>query len=111
MAVIKSIPSQKIINGRLINSSEVAIVSDSTYVTQGEGCIVIKGVPECTVILDAKTTDHIVVKALTRVHVIPDNNKIDEEYDVLDLDLGACVEFRYCVNGWYILSSDGLKMS
>ena len=27
------------------------------------------------------------------------------------IDKGACVEFAYCAGGWYVLSSDGLKMS
>ena len=37
--------------------------------------------------------------------------KIDDEYDEILIDRGACVEFAYVAGGWYILSSDGLKMS
>ena len=37
--------------------------------------------------------------------------KIDDEYDEILIDKGACVEFAYCAGGWYILSSDGLKQS
>ena len=40
-----------------------------------------------------------------------DVNKIDEEFDEIEMGRGACVEFRFCGNSWYILSSDGLKQS
>ena len=39
------------------------------------------------------------------------NKNTDEEYDELFIDKGACVEFRFCAGVWYIISSDGLKMS
>jgi hypothetical protein len=48
---------------------------------------------------------------MTKVLIIPDIGKIDEEYDELFIDKGACVEFRFCAGVWYIISSDGLKMS
>jgi hypothetical protein len=52
-----------------------------------------------------------VIKALTKVLIIPDVGKIDEVYDEIDLDWGACVEFRFAAGNWYIISSDGLKNS
>jgi len=48
---------------------------------------------------------------MTKVLIIPDVGRIDETYDEIMLDTGACVEFRFCVGNWYILSSDGLKQS
>lgn len=111
MAIIKSIPSKKIINGLVIETSEVAVVNESTYTTNGESCIVIKGVHSSTLTLDSVTTDHIVVKAMAPVIVRTTNGKIDEEYDEIELDKFSCVEFRFVGGHWYILSSDGLKQS
>ena len=48
---------------------------------------------------------------MTKVLIIPDMGKIDEEYDEILIDKGACVEFRFCAGTWYIMSSDGLKQS
>jgi hypothetical protein len=36
MAIIKSIPSRKIINGLIIDSSEISVVSELDYKTNGE---------------------------------------------------------------------------
>lgn len=111
MAIIKSIPSRKIINGTAINTSELALVSEFEYKTQGEFCIVVRGVPSSTITLDSTTTDHIVIKALTSVTVKPDVGTIDEEWDEISLDKFSCVEFQFVRGNWYILSSDGLKQS
>ncbi len=111
MAIIKTIPSRRIINGEVINTSEVSIVSEREYTTNGEECVIVRNVAESTIILDSKTTDHIVVKAMTRVTIKPDTGKIDEDYDEIVADKYACIEFRFCSGNWYILSSDGLKNS
>ena len=111
MAIVKSIPSKRIINGHAIQTSELSLVSELDYRTNGEFCIVVKGIPQSFITLDAKTTDHVVIKALTNVTVRPDVGKIDEEWDELVLDKYACVEFQYIGGNWYILSSDGLKQS
>jgi hypothetical protein len=39
------------------------------------------------------------------------DSPIDEEFDIIELDKGACVEYRKIGDYWYILSSDGLKNS
>jgi hypothetical protein len=109
MAIIKSIPSRKVINGFVVDTSEISIVSETDYTTNGESCIVIKGVSESTVILNSTTTDHIVVKSMTRLTIKPDIGKIDEDYDEIVADKYACIEFRFMGGSWYILSSDGLK--
>ena len=111
MAIVKSIPSRRIINGMVIDTSEISVVSESDYRTNGESCIIVRGVSESIIILDSKTTDHIVIKSMTKVTIKPDTGKIDEDYDELIADRYSCIEFRYVGGNWYILSSDGLKQS
>jgi hypothetical protein len=111
MSIIRTIPSQRLINGEVINTSEVSLVSEREYQTKGEECIIVRGVSESVVTLNSKTTDHIVVKAMTMITIKPDIGKIDEDYDEIVMDRYACVEFRFCGGSWYILSSDGLKNS
>jgi hypothetical protein len=111
MAILRTIPSTRVINGRFIETSEMALISEREYNTNGEECIIVKNVPNSTIILDSKTTDHIVVKSLTNVTIKPDVGKIDEEFDEVVADKYACIEFRFCTGNWYILSSDGLKSS
>lgn len=111
MAVIRTIPSERIINGKILKTSEVSTVSETSYKTNGESCVIIRGVYESEVILDSRSTDHVVIKAMTRVLVKPDVGRIDEDYDEILLDKYACVEFRFVIDNWYILSSDGLKQS
>jgi hypothetical protein len=111
MAIIRTIPSTRLINGEILKTSEVSIVSELEYRTNGEECIIVRNVSESTIILDSKTTDHIVVKAMTKVTIKPNIGKIDEDYDEIVADKYACIEFRFCGGNWYILSSDGLKSS
>lgn len=111
MAIIKSIPSRKIINGLIIDSSEISVVSELDYKTNGESCIIVRGVSESVITLDSITTDHVVIKSMTKVTIKPDTGKIDEDYDEIVADQYACIEFRFVGGNWYILSSDGLKQS
>ena len=111
MAIVKSIPSRRIISGTVIDTSEISVVSELDYRTNGESCIIVRGVAESLIILDSKTTDHIVVKSMTKVTIKPDVGKIDEDYDELSAERYACIEFRFVRGNWYILSSDGLKQS
>ena len=69
-----------------------------------------RSTPSCKLKLDSTTTDHVKIKALTNVLILPDKNKIDEEWDEIYVESGACIEFRYAGNHWYIMSSDGLKL-
>lgn len=110
MPILRSIPSTRIINGNEVKTSESLLLSEPSYVTNGEYAIVIKGVKYCELTLNSKTTDHVVIKALTSVLIKPDKNKIDEEFDEVEIHKGACVEFFYMGGSWYILSSDGLKI-
>lgn len=111
MPIVRSTPTERIIDGKVIYSSEKALVSDAFFRTTGEGVVVIKSVSHCDVILDSITTDRITVKALTSVLIKPDKGRIDEEFHEIALEKGASVEFVYCSGNWYIMSSDGLKMS
>jgi hypothetical protein len=111
MAIIKSIPSRKIINGLIIDSSEISVVSELDYKTNGESCIIVRGVLQSVITLNSITTDHVVIKSMTKVTIKPDVGKIDEDYDQIVADQYACIEFRFVGGNWYILSSDGLKQS
>ena len=111
MSIIRTIPSQRLINGEVINTSEVSLVSEREYQTNGEECIIVRGVSESVVTLNSKTTDHIVVKAMTMITIKPDIGKIDEDYDEIVTEKYTCIEFRFCAGNWYIISSDGLKNS
>ena len=110
MPIIKSIPAIKIINGVQIRTSELAIVSEPQYITNGEYSIVVRGIDNCILKLNSLTTDRVKIKAMTNVLIIPDINSIDEEWDEISIEKGACVEFVFINQYWYILSSDGLKI-
>ncbi len=86
------------------------IVIDKEYTTKGEDFILIKDVDECRLILDYKTTTHIIIKSLTKGIIDSNGNKIDEYYDELSIDKGVCVELVFLDGFWYVTSSDGLKM-
>lgn len=111
MAIVRTIPSKRIINGNVVNTSEISVVSELDYRTNGESTIIVRNIAESNVVLDSSTTDHVVVKAMTKVTIIPDVGKIDEDFDEIILDKFACVEFLFVNGHWYILSSDGLKQS
>lgn len=111
MAIVKTIPSRRIINGMQITTSEISVVSELDYRTNGESCVIVTGIPWSVVVLDSRTTDHVVVKSMTQLTIRPDMGKIDEDYDEIVMDRYACVEFRFVGGTWYILSSDGLKNS
>ena len=111
MSIIRTIPSQRLINGEVINTSEVSLVSEREYQTNGEECIIVRGVSESVVTLNSKTTDHIVVKAMTMITIKPDIGKIDEDYDEIVTEKYTCIEFRFCAGNWYIISSDGVKLN
>jgi hypothetical protein len=111
MAIVRTIPSRRIINGMQINTSEISLVSEVDYRTNGEECIIVTGIAFSVVVLDSRTTDHVVIKSMTHLTIKPDVGRIDEDYDEIVMDRYACVEFRFVGGTWYILSSDGLKNS
>jgi 3-dehydroquinate synthase class II len=86
------------------------IIAETEYRTNGEILIVVKDVDSSKITLDSNTTEHIIIKALTKVFIRPSSGKIDEFYDEIFIDWGACVEFYMLEDNWYIVSSDGLKL-
>ena len=96
---------------RGIGSPISRIVRDETYKTDGEYFIVVKDVENCRLQLDSSTTNHIRIKALSRILISPLVGRIDEEYDEILLEIGSCVEFLHIEGTWYIVSSDGLKLN
>lgn len=96
---------------RSIGNPVSRIITDSVYKTDGEFFLVIKNTENCRLVLDSNTTNHIRIKALTKVLISPLIGQIDEEYDEIFIDKGACVEFLQIEGIWYIVSSDGLKLS
>jgi hypothetical protein len=86
------------------------IITSNEYQTNGEVLIVVKDIESSNITLDSNTTEHIIIKALTKVFIRPSLGKIDEYYDEIFIDWGACVEFYLLEDNWYIVSSDGLKL-
>ena len=86
------------------------VVSTSNYLTDEETILIIKDVNECEVTLNSQKSSRVVVKSLTTVVVKSDVGKIDEDWDELLLEKGACVQFQFVEGNWYITSSDGLKL-
>jgi hypothetical protein len=75
--------------------------------TSGESLVIAKN--NCKIKLNSQLGDSIIVKVLNGALIIPDLGRIDEEWDEIILEKGACVDFRFVEGNWYILSSDGLK--
>jgi carbamoylphosphate synthase large subunit len=109
MAVQKSIPMERIISGVVLKTSEICIVSDTEYITNGESVIVTKIIDNCTVYIDNENTDHVIIKALTNTKIKPIKGLIDEEFNEINIEKGACVELYYAFGSWYVVSSDGIK--
>jgi hypothetical protein len=86
------------------------VVSTPNYLTGEETILIIKDVDECDVTLNSQKSSRVVVKSLTTVVVKSDVGKIDEDWDELLLEKGACVQFQFVEGNWYITSSDGLKL-
>lgn len=86
------------------------IISDSVYKTADETFLIVKDVEFSEVTLNSNITPKLTIKSLTSVLVKSDIGLIDEEWDELLLEKGACVQFQFVEGNWYIISSDGLKM-
>jgi hypothetical protein len=110
MSTYKSTPKRITFKGNEILVHEKVITSDLEYKTNGETVIVVKDVNRSVVMLDSQTTDHIIIKSLTNVLVKSLSGLIDDEYDEISLDKGACIELFSINENWYIVSSDGLKL-
>lgn len=87
------------------------VVTSPTFTTGEETILIIKNVDECQITLNSQKSNRVVVKSLTTVIVKSDVGQIDEDWDELLLEKGACVQFQFVEGNWYITSSDGLKTS
>lgn len=85
-------------------------ITEENYTTNGEYLLVIKNTQTSRITLDVETTEHIIIKALTDVYIVPKEGLIDEQYSEIHIGNGACVEFYSLGGQWYIVSSDGLKL-
>jgi hypothetical protein len=94
----------------LNTSDPIQTVTTPEHRTNGEEFILVKDVDYCKILLDQNTTEHIVIKTLTKVLIIPMMGQIDEQYDEILIDKGAAVEFFRVDGNWCIISSDGLKL-
>jgi hypothetical protein len=114
MPIIRNKPIRKTVfrGERSINldTFDTVIISDEIYKTKGENLIIVKDVNQSKIKLDSTTTDKIKIKTLTNCTIIPDINRIDEEWDEISVGKGACVELQNVGGVWYILSSDGMKL-
>ena len=86
------------------------IISDSVYTTNDETFLIVKNVEYSEVTLNSNVTTKITIKSLTNTLVKSDVGSIDEEWDELLLEKGACVKFKFVEGNWYVTASDGLKM-
>jgi hypothetical protein len=87
------------------------VITTPNYITDEETILIVKNVEECELTLNSKKNNKIIIKSLTTVLVKSDVGQIDEDWDELLLEKGACVQFQFVDGNWYITSSDGLKMS
>lgn len=110
MSIVKSKPIEKYINRNYIQTSEIVVLSEPEYSTYGESYLIVKDIPSSKIVLNSSTTDHITIKSLTKILIIPNIGLIDDEYEEIIVGKGACIEFFFALGTWYILSSDGLKM-
>lgn len=90
---------------------EDKIVTTETHQVDEEILVIVKDVESSEVTLNSEKNKTVTIKSLTTVLIKPDIGLIDEEWDELLLEKGACVHFHFVEGNWYILSSDGLKMS
>lgn len=87
------------------------IISVDNYIINDESFLIVKDVEYSEVTLKSEKTNKITIKSLTNVLIKTDIGSIDEEWDELLLEKGACVQFQFLEGNWYVTSSDGLKIS
>lgn len=85
------------------------IITDEVYTTGDEEFLIVKEVEHSTITLNSELSPKITIKSLTTVLIKSDVGLIDEDWDELLLEKGACVKFRFVGGNWYVTSSDGLK--
>jgi hypothetical protein len=89
---------------------KMIIVREPFYTTSDHEIIIVKDVDECKIVLNSAKIDNVTIKSLTKVSIKPDLGEIDEFWEEIIIDKGACVNFRFMEGNWYIISSDGVKL-
>lgn len=102
--------SKTIRYGQSVSTKIKKVVNTATYTTNGEYLLVVKDVDNCVITLDGYTTESIKIKVLTKTNIVPKYSLIDDQYEEIEIDNGACVELEYVEGNWYIISSDGMKL-
>ena len=90
---------------------KMIIVREPFYTTSDHEIIIVKDVDECKIVLNSAKIDNVTIKSLTKVSIKPDLGEIDEFWEEIIIDKGACVNFRFMEGNWYIISSDGVKLN
>ena len=104
------IPHQPITEPTEIKQKMI-IVREPFYTTSDHEIIIVKDVDECKIVLNSAKIDNVTIKSLTKVSIKPDLGEIDEFWEEIIIDKGACVNFRFMEGNWYIISSDGVKLN
>jgi len=86
------------------------VVYTQQFTVNNEDLLLVKTNESATIFLNENSNDFVTIKSLTNTTIRPTNSKIDENYDELIIGKGACVELQKIDGGWYIMSSDGIKM-
>ena len=97
------IPSNRVVTEK--------VIKEENYTTGEELLVIVKDVESSEIMLNSEVNQAVIIKSLTTVLIKPDLGKIDEEWDELLLDKGACVHLSFVDGNWYIVSSDGLKLN
>jgi hypothetical protein len=87
------------------------IISVDNYIINDESFLIVKDVEYSEVTLKSEKTNKITIKSLTNVLIKTDVGSIDEEWDELLLEKGACVQFQFLEGNWYVIASDGVKFN
>jgi len=107
---IVKIQTQKVVHHEVKSKTSAKIISTENYITGEENLVVVKDVKNCNLILNSEVNNKITIKSLTNVTIKPDKNLIDEEWEEMLVERGACVQFFFVGDSWYIISSDGIKL-
>jgi hypothetical protein len=89
----------------------IKTVNSKEYTVSNESVLLVKTEESSTIFINENSNDYIVIKSLTNTTIKPVNSTIDEEYEELNIGKGACVELLKIDGNWYVISSDGIKMS
>ena len=106
--VVKYITQKQIVKPNVVTEK---IVTEESYQINEELLVIVKDVELSEITLNSEKNKTIKIKSLTNVLIIPDVGQIDEEWDEILLEQGACIHLSFVEGNWYVMSSDGLKLN